>query len=57
MWTEERFIVEGDKMTIKLTHVDPIYHAKPLIMTVGYDRTEKKLLKFGCELKEANPYN
>jgi len=44
-------------MTIKLTHVDPIYHAKPLIMTVGYDRTEKKLLKFGCELKEANPYN
>ena len=57
MWTEERFIVNGDKMTIKLTHIDPIYYAKPLIMNVGYDRTEEELLEFGCELEEADPYN
>ncbi len=57
MWTEERFRVEEDRLSIILTHVDPVYYESPLIMEVGYDKTDEELLEFGCDLEDANYYN
>lgn len=57
MWTEERFSVDGDAMRIVLTHVDPVYYEKPLIMRAEYERTDEELLEFGCDLDDADHYN
>jgi hypothetical protein len=57
MVTEERFSVEDDILWIALTHADPVYYEKPLIMKVGYERTDEQLLEFGCDLEDADHYN
>jgi len=38
MRTEERFIPNGNRMTIVVTHYDPVYYAKPLVVTFTYQR-------------------
>ena len=57
MWTEERFSVTGDTLSILLTHVDPVYYEKPLLMQADYVRTDEALLEFGCDLEDADHYN
>ena len=57
MWTEERFIVDGDELSIIFTHVDPVYYEKPLIMQADYERTDLEILEFGCDLADADHYN
>jgi hypothetical protein len=57
MWTEERLSVDGTTLSILLTHVDPIYYEKPLIMQADYVRTDDALLEFGCDLDDADHYN
>lgn len=57
MWTEERFSVDGRILSILLTHVDPVYYEKPLIMRADYERTDEELLEFGCDLEDADHYN
>lgn len=36
MRTEERFIPEGNRMRVVVTHHDPVYYAKPLVVTFRY---------------------
>jgi len=57
MWTEERFSVAGNTLSILLTHIDPIYYEKPLVMQADYERTDEELLEFGCDLEDADYYN
>lgn len=57
MWTEERLSVDGNTLSILLTHVDPVYYEKPLIMQADYERTDEELLEFGCDLEDADHYN
>ena len=57
MWTEERFSVAGNTLTILLTHVDPVYYENPLVMQADYERTDEELLEFGCDLEDADHYN
>jgi hypothetical protein len=57
MWTEERLSVDGTTLSILLTHVDPVYYEKPLIMQADYERTDDALLEFGCDLEDADHYN
>lgn len=57
MWTEERFSVSGNTLSILLTHIDPVYYEKPLVMQADYVRTDEELLEFGCDLEDADHYN
>ncbi len=57
MWTEERLSVDGATLSILLTHVDPVYYTRPLIMQAEYERTDEELLEFGCDLEDADHYN
>ena len=38
MRTEERFIPDGDRMRVVVTHYDPVYYQK-LVVTYPYQRT------------------
>ncbi len=57
MWTEERFVLDGDTLSILFTHVDAVYYDKPLIMQATYIRTDLEVLVFGCDLEDADHYN
>jgi hypothetical protein len=55
MRTEERFIPEGDRMRVVVTHHDPIYYAKPLVVTYPYQRLPGgEILPWDCTPEEAN---
>jgi hypothetical protein len=55
MRTEERFIPEGDRMRVVVTHDDPVYYAKPLIVTYPYQRLpDGEILPWDCTPEEAN---
>jgi hypothetical protein len=55
MRTEERFIPDGDRMRVVVTHDDPIYYAKPLVVTYTYQRLpEGEILPWDCTPEEAN---
>ena len=54
MRTVERFIPNGDKMQIVVTHYDPVYFVQPLIVTFSYVRLPGgKIEKWGCKPEEA----
>jgi hypothetical protein len=55
MRTEERFIADGDRMRVVITHYDPIYYAKPLVVTYPYQRLPGgEILPWDCTPEEAN---
>jgi hypothetical protein len=54
MRTVERFIPDGNKMQIVVTHYDPVYFVQPLIVTFSYVRLPGgKIEKWGCKPEEA----
>ena len=57
MRTEERFIPNGNRMRVVVTHQDPVYFAKPLVVTFRYQRLPGgKILPWDCTPEAAN-YN
>jgi hypothetical protein len=55
MRTEERFIPNGNRMTIVVTHHDPVYYAKPLVVTFTYQRLpDGEILPWECTPDKAN---
>ena len=55
MRTEERFIPDGDRMRIVVTHHDPVYYAKPLVVTYPYQRLPGgEILPWDCTPEEAS---
>src|SRR5262245_28174307 len=54
MRTVERFIPNGDKMQIIVTHEDPVYFVQPLTVTFDYLRLPGgKIEKWDCKPEEA----
>jgi hypothetical protein len=54
MRTSERFIPDGDRMQIVVTHDDPVYFVKPLVVTFNYLRLPGgKIEEWGCKPEEA----
>lgn len=52
--TVERFIPDGDRMQIVVTHNDPVYLVQPLIVTFNYVRLPGgKIEEWGCKPEEA----
>ena len=55
MRTEERFIPNGNRMRVVVTHQDPVYFAKPLVVTFRYQRLPGgKILPWDCTPEAAN---
>jgi hypothetical protein len=55
MRTEERFIPNGRKMTVVVTHVDPVYYAKPLVVTYTYQKLpDGEILPWDCTPEKAS---
>ena len=55
MRTEERFIPDGDRMRVVVTHHDAVYYAKPLVVTYTYQRLpDGEILPWDCTPEEAN---
>lgn len=54
MRTIERFVPNGDKMEIVVTHYDPVYFVEPLTVTYTYLRLSGgKIEKWDCKPEEA----
>lgn len=54
MRTEERFIPDGDRMRVVITHHDPVYYQK-LVVTYPYQRLpDGEILPWDCTPEEAN---
>src|SRR5262245_54479862 len=54
MRTIERFIPDGDKMQIVVTHYDPVYFVEPLTVTFNYLRLPGgKIEKWDCKPEQA----
>ena len=55
MRTEERYIPNGDRMRVIVTHYDPQYFVKPLIVTFPYQRLPGgEILPWDCKPEEAS---
>jgi hypothetical protein len=55
MRTEERFIPDGDRMRVVVTHYDPVYYARPLVVTYPYQRLPGgEILPWDCTPEEAS---
>ena len=54
MRAEERFIPAGDRLTVVVTHHDPVYYVKPMVMTYEFVRVDTKIMPWGCTLEGAN---
>ena len=55
MRTEERFIPNGDRLTIVVTHHDPINYARPLVVTFTYQKLPGgEILPWDCAPDTAN---
>jgi len=54
MHTVERFIPDGNKMQIVVTHEDPVYFVQPFTVTFNYLRLPGgKIEEWGCKPEEA----
>lgn len=52
--TVERWVPNGDKMDVTITHEDPVYFLQPLVVHYSYLRLPKgKILKWDCKPEEA----
>ena len=54
MRTEERFIPDGDRLRVVVTHRDPVYYVQPLVMTYDFVRVDTEIMPWGCTLEGAN---
>jgi hypothetical protein len=55
MRTEERFIPDGNRMRVVVTHYDPVYYAKPLVVTFPYQKLpDGEILSWDCTPEEAS---
>jgi hypothetical protein len=54
MRTEERFVPDGDRLTVVVTHRDPVYYVKPLVVTFHFVRVDTEIMEWGCTLEGAN---
>lgn len=54
MRTEERFIPSGDRLEVVVTHYDPVYYTKPMVMTYEFVRVDTEIMEWGCSLEGAN---
>jgi hypothetical protein len=54
MRTEERFKPDGDRLTVVVTHYDPVYYTKPMVMTYTFVRIDTEIMEWGCTLEGAN---
>jgi hypothetical protein len=54
MRTEERFIPDGDRLKVVVTHYDPAYYSKPMVMSYDFVRVDTKIMPWGCTLEGAN---
>jgi hypothetical protein len=55
MRTVERFVANGNRMAIVVTHYDPVFYVKPYVATFSYLRLpEGKILPWDCTPEEAN---
>lgn len=54
MRTVERLRRAGDTLTIELTHDDPAYYRKPLVVTLEYKKTDYELMRYDCLPEEAS---
>ena len=54
MRTEERFTPAGDRLTVVVTHHDPVYYTKPMVMTYDFVRVDTEIMEWGCTLEGAN---
>jgi hypothetical protein len=54
MRTIERFVPNGDRMQVTITHYDPVYFLQPLIVNYTFMRLPGgKILKWDCKPEEA----
>jgi hypothetical protein len=54
MRTIERFVPNGDRMQVTITHYDPVYFVQPLIVNYTFMRLPGgKILKWDCKPEEA----
>lgn len=54
MHTEERFIPDGDRLKVIVTHHDPVYYVAPMVMTYEFIRVDTQIMPWGCTLEGAN---
>jgi hypothetical protein len=54
MRTEERFTAAGNRLTVVVTHYDPVYYTKPMVMSYDFVRVDTKIMEWGCTLEGAN---
>jgi hypothetical protein len=54
MRTEERFIPDGDRLEVVVTHNDPVYYSEPLVVSYDFVRVDTKIMEWGCTLEGAN---
>lgn len=54
MRTEERFTPAGDRLRVVVTHYDPVYYVKPMVMTYEFVRVDTEIMPWGCTLEGAN---
>ena len=54
MRTAERFIPGGDRLAVIVTHYDPVYYTKPMVMSYDFVRVDTKIMEWGCTLEGAN---
>jgi hypothetical protein len=54
MRTEERFISDGDRLKVVVTHHDPVYYTGPMVMTYDFIRVDTDIMEWGCTLEGAN---
>lgn len=55
MSTEERFIPDGNRMRVVVTHDDPMYYAKPLVVTFRYLKLpDGEILPWECTPEKAS---
>jgi hypothetical protein len=54
MRTVERFVPNGDRMQVTITHYDPVYYLQPLVVSYTFLRLPGgKILKWDCKPEEA----
>jgi hypothetical protein len=54
MRTEERFIPDGDRLKVVVTHHDSVYYVAPMVMTYEFVRVDTEIMPWGCTLEGAN---
>ncbi len=54
MRTEERFAAAGDRLNVVVTHHDPVYYSKPMVMSYELVRVDTEIMEWGCTLEGAN---